>query len=101
MSETSPTNKNLLMQVLLALPLSLVLFGGLIVMLLLGFEVIYAERSYPGVSMQGLDLSGLTQEDARDLLAEALPYTYEGRITLTYGEKLFRRSRIQNYRYCR
>ena len=87
MTENTSPNKNLLLQVILALPLSLILFGGLIVTLQVGFEVVYAERIYPGVYVQGLDLSGLSQGEASDLLAEALPYTYEGSITLTYGGK--------------
>lgn len=87
MTENTSPNKNLLLQVIFALPLSLILFGGLIVMLLVGFEVVYAERIYPGVYVQGLDLSGLSHDEASDLLAEALPYTYEGSITLSYGEK--------------
>lgn len=83
------SDKNIFLQVLLALPLSLMVFGALAAMLLLGYEVAYADRIYPGVSVQNIDLSGLTQEEAVDLLAEAVPYTYEGEIILTYGERIW------------
>ena len=53
----------------------------------MGFEVVYAERIYPGVYVQNMDLSGLTQEEARDRLEDALAYTYQGNLTFTYGEK--------------
>ena len=87
MNARTDSNKNTLLQVFLALPLSLLLFGGVVVMLLMGFELVYADRIYPGVSVNDLDLSGLTLNEASDLLAEAIPYTYEGEITLRYGEK--------------
>ncbi len=87
MKNSTRSNKNAFMQVFLALPLSLMIFGGVVVMLLLGFELVYAERIYPGVYVHDQDLSGLTQDEARSLLAETLPYTYEGRLNLTYGDK--------------
>ncbi len=87
MTSKPALNKTTLLQVVLALPLSLFLFGLVAAMLLLGYEVAYADRIYPGVRVNGQDLSGLTVDEARDHLAEAIPYTYEGKISLTYGEK--------------
>lgn len=87
MKANTNNQKNIWLQVFFALPLSLLIFGGLVVMLLVGFEVAYAERIYPGVFIHDQDLSGLTVDQARTLLAEALPYTYEGNLTLTYHDK--------------
>ena len=87
MTTNTSSNKKLGMQILLALPLSLLIFSGLLIMLLVGFEVVYAERIYPGVYVQNMDLSGLTQEEARDRREDALAYTYQGNLTFTYGEK--------------
>ncbi len=43
----------------------------------------HAERIYTGVSMVGVDLGGMTQEEAKTILADAVPYTNEEAITLT------------------
>lgn len=77
------------LKLFLALIASLVLFAALSVMLLMGLEVAYANRIYPGVSMQGVDLSGLTEEKAYHQLSESLEYTYEGKIELTYQDQVW------------
>ncbi len=87
MSANANHQQNLWTQILIALPLSLLFFGAAVIMLLIGFEVVYAERIYPGVSLHDQDLSGLTLDEAQSLLAEDLSYTYEGSLTLAYGEE--------------
>jgi vancomycin resistance protein YoaR len=42
-------------------------------------------RIFAGVSMMGLDLSGMTPDEARSALTQAIPYTQEPAITFTYG----------------
>jgi len=79
--------KNILFQLFLALPLSLIIFGMVLIMLLVGFEVVYANRVYPGIYMHDLDLSGLTVQEASQQLAEALPYTHEGQLVFTYKDQ--------------
>jgi vancomycin resistance protein YoaR len=74
-------------QLLKAIPITLMVFLVALVMMLVAFEVVYADRVYPGVSVQNIDLSGNTYEEARDLLSEVLDYTYEGKITITYGDQ--------------
>lgn len=76
-------------QLLLALPVSLIIFSAVVLMLLIGFEVVYANQVYPGIYMHDLDLSGMTLEEANVRLADALPYTYEGRLQLTYQDKVW------------
>lgn len=81
--------KQVLIQLLLALPVSLVIFGVLALILLIGFEVAYADRIYPGVIVDEIDLSGMSFEEAKQHLAETLPYTYEGRLQFTYEDRVW------------
>ena len=87
MRSTSP--KSVINQLFHALIFSLVAFTALLLMLLLGFEVAYANRIYPGVFLHDLDLSGMTRDEAREYLAEALAYTYEGNLTFTYQDQVW------------
>ena len=43
----------------------------------------HTERIYTGISMLGIDLGGMTQDEAKTVLANAVPYTNEEAITLT------------------
>jgi membrane protein implicated in regulation of membrane protease activity len=80
---------NILNQLLLALPLSLVGFGLLAVMLLVGFEVAYANRVYPGVHVHDLDLSGMTLEETDQHLAEALHYADQGLVQFMFDGQVW------------
>lgn len=66
---------------------SLIVFGILAVILLVGFEIVYADQIYPGVQIQHQDLSGLSLDEAYQLLSDTLPYTYEGQIVITYKDQ--------------
>lgn len=87
MRATSP--KTAINQLFHALIFSLIAFIVLALMLLLGFEVVYANRIYPGVFLHDLDLSGMTRDEARQYLAEALAYTYEGDLRFTYEDQVW------------
>lgn len=62
-----------------------ILLGGLAV----GFNVYYAGRIYPGVSVAGVNLSGLEPEEAEALLAQRVVYPQQGRIVLQEGEQVW------------
>ena len=51
------------------------------------FESRHAETIYPGVSVAGVDLSGLTVEEARQKLENALTYPEQSKTLFIYGEK--------------
>lgn len=42
----------------------------------------HADRIYTGVNMQGIDLGGMTRDEAKAALSDAVPYTNEEAITL-------------------
>ena len=80
---------DILSQLLLALPLSLVGFALLAIMVLLGFEVAYANRVYPGVHVHDLELSGMTLEETDQRLAEALQYADQGLVQFMFEDQVW------------
>lgn len=87
--KTKNPPKQVLIQLLMAVPVSLVIFGVIAALLLMGFEVVYADRVYPGVVIADIDLSGMTFDEAKGHLAETLPYTYEGRLQFKYEDQVW------------
>jgi vancomycin resistance protein YoaR len=78
----------------LAQGLLAILAGVLIFVILLGglaisFNMFYAGQIYPGVSVAGVNLSGLEPEEAGALLAQRLTYPQQGRIVLQEGEQVW------------
>ncbi len=73
----------------LAVPVCLVAFGVLVLLLLLGFNSVYASRIYPGVYVHDQDLSGMTLEEASQVLSEAFPFTSEGSLQLVYQDHIW------------
>jgi vancomycin resistance protein YoaR len=65
------------------------LFFALVIAWVLGYQLIYAGRIFPGVSVAGVDLSGLRPSDAAVRLNESLSYPIEGKILLRYGEQVW------------
>ncbi len=80
-------NLPVFMKLFLAVIASVAIFGMLVVVLLVGYQIVYADRIYPGVYVDTIDLSGLTLDEAYQRLAEDLPYTYQGQIQLTYQDQ--------------
>lgn len=67
-------------QVLFAIVLGLGIFLFILTILMVGYQSAYAEKIYPGVSAAGIDLSGLTTEEAQKLLAEKIIYPEHGKV---------------------
>lgn len=80
---------SILSKLLLALIFSGVLFLVLVAALLIGYEAVYANRIFPGVYVHNVDLSGMTLDEAGRHLINALPYTFEGRVTFTYDGQVW------------
>src|ERR1044071_1194086 len=69
------------------------LFSGFVLFLIvtlgwtIGYQLIYAVRIFPGVSVAGVDLSGLSRDDAAVKLSQTLAYPINGKILFHDGEK--------------
>lgn len=69
-------------QLLIAIVISIVLFGIISSIALLRFEVNQRGLIHSGVSMAGLDLSGRTMEEAAGLIQQNLKFPTEGKILI-------------------
>jgi vancomycin resistance protein YoaR len=70
---------------LIAIAIGLLLFALLLPLLPVYFNSKYAGRIFPGVSVGGIDLSGLRREQAVSMLAQSLDYPERGRVVFTEG----------------
>src|SRR5512139_134648 len=77
-SDPSP----LVLQTLLALAGGIALFFLFCLILLLGSQIAYSGQIYPGVSVAGIDLSGLSEGQAVALLAQRMTFPQTGKIVL-------------------
>ena len=86
---------SVLEQVLLAVLIGLILSTILLVAFGLGVQLWHAGRIFPGVSIAGVDLSGLKPQEAAILLQEEIKFPQEGRILLKNGEQTWLLQPIQ------
>ncbi len=59
-------------------------FAVLLLILILGFQLVYMGRIFPGTSMAGFDLSGLTVTEAAEKISANITYPLTGNIILQY-----------------
>lgn len=74
-------------QVVAALFSGFILFLALMTAWTLSFQLLYAGRIFPGVSVAGVDLSGLSRDEAAIKLQETLSYPIGGKILFRDQEK--------------
>ena len=76
-------------QIVAALISGSVMFFIIIITWTLGYQLLYAGRIFPGVSVAGVDVSGLTPSDAAVKLNQTLAYPISGKILFRDGEKVW------------
>ncbi|BAJ62655.1 MULTISPECIES: VanW family protein [Anaerolinea] len=76
-------------QVLLAGMLGVVLFVVVLVIFFLGFQIVYAGRIFPGVSVAGIDVSGMTPREAAQEIQRRITYPQTGKLVLKDGERFW------------
>ena len=74
-------------QVVAALISGLTLFFGILIAWTLAYQLLYAGRIFPGVSVAGVDVSGMTPSDAAVKLNGALSYPISGKVLFRDGDK--------------
>jgi vancomycin resistance protein YoaR len=84
-----PRHSPLPLQILAALFGSLVLFVAGLAAISSGYQILFAERVFPGISMAGVDLSNLTPEQAAAALSQHLTYPTSGKIVFRDGNQLW------------
>jgi len=71
------------------------LFFMLVIVWVLGYQLIYAGRIFPGVSVAGVDLAGLKPTDAAIKLNQTLAYPMNGKVLLRYGQNTWMASPVE------
>jgi hypothetical protein len=82
-------------QIITALVSGTALFFVLLIVWTLGYQLLYAGRIFPGVSVAGVDLSGLSRDEAAVKLSETLSYPITGKILFRAGEQAWMTSPAQ------
>ena len=70
-------------QVLAALVGGVIIFVVLMVAVVIGFNISFAGKIYPGVSVAGIDLSGLEPAQAAALLEREIRFPHHGNLLFT------------------
>jgi len=73
-------------QIVAAFVSGVTLFFAVIITWTLGYQLIYAGRIFPGVSVAGVGLSGLSRDDAAVKLNQTLSYPITGKVLFRDGE---------------
>ena len=82
-----PTHLSPARQVLYAIGFGLLTFLGLFILLNIGISLIFIGKIMPGVTMNGMSLSGLTVEEATNVISTSYRYPETGTIMLVEGER--------------
>ncbi len=81
--------RTLIEQILLALLAGLLIFGASVTLTFLGTQLWYAGRIFPGVSVSGVDLGGMTPDQASVALVKGVTYPLSGKIVLRDRERMW------------
>jgi vancomycin resistance protein YoaR len=62
-------------------------FFGIIILAILSFQVFFAGRIFPGVSVSGVDVGGLSPAKASNKIGESISYSQTGSLVFSYNAK--------------
>ncbi len=79
----------LLAQLAATLVGGLTLFFAALILWVVGYQLLYAGRIFPGVLVAGVDLSGLSPQEAALTLSQRLSYPLSGKVLFRDGEKVW------------
>ncbi|OGO22428.1 MAG: hypothetical protein A2Y54_09145 [Chloroflexi bacterium RBG_16_51_16] len=77
------------MRVAAAFSLGSFIYLGLILFWTMSYQLLYAGRIFPGVSVAGVELSGLSPAEAAIKLSQTLSYPNTGKVLFRDGEKIW------------
>ena len=82
-------------QILAMLAAGVVLFFVIIIVWMMGYQLRYAGRIFPGVSVAGVDISGLSPNEAALKLNQTLSYPITGKILFRDGDQVWVASPVE------
>lgn len=94
-SKSIPRPYPLLVQLLAAAVFGVGAFLLLVLTLTLGYQLLYAGRIFPGVTVAGVDLSGLSPSEAAIKLNQTLSFPVNGRIVFRDGASVWTASPME------
>jgi vancomycin resistance protein YoaR len=89
------SRRNLLKQFLAAFIGGFVLFLGVVFVWTVGYQLAFAGRIFPGVSVAGVDVSGLSPNDAALKLSQTLSFPITGKILFRAADKAWVASPVE------
>lgn len=95
MMNTLAFRRNPIRQSFAALVGGALLFLGIVTIWMVGYQLAYAGRIFPGVSVAGVDLSGLSPNEAALKLNQTLSYPITGKVLFRDGEQIWVASPVE------
>ncbi|MBI5354203.1 MAG: VanW family protein [Chloroflexi bacterium] len=89
MTYKTNSRRDLPKQILAVVVGGFMLFFAIIITWTVGYQLIYAGKIFPGVSVAGVDLSGLPRNDAVIKLSQTLSYPNTGKILFRSADKVW------------
>ncbi len=89
MNSKNNSRRNLPNQILAALVGGFALFIFIVIAWTLSYQLIYAGRIFPGVSVAGVDVSGLSRNEAVLKLSQTLSYPNTGKVLFRASEQVW------------
>jgi vancomycin resistance protein YoaR len=80
---------NLIPQIITAVSVGMMVFTLFMVSLVIGFNIYFSGKIFPGVSVAGLSLSGMEPAQAASYLENELQFPTQGKILFRDGEKIW------------
>jgi vancomycin resistance protein YoaR len=91
----SLSQQNLLKQILAAFIGGVILFIGISIVWMVGYQLAFAGRIFPGVSVAGVDVSGLAPNDAALKLSQTLSFPITGKVLFRAGDGVWVASPVE------
>jgi len=83
------SRNNLVKQILAILIGGFIVFSAIVIVWMIGYQLVYAGKIFPGVSVAGVDISGLTPNDAALKLSQTLSYPITGKVLFRDADRVW------------
>ncbi len=92
---TVASRNNLIKQIPAALTGGFIVFSVIVIVWMIGYQLAYAGKIFPGVSVAGIDISGLSPNDAALKLSQTLSYPITGKVLFRDADRVWVASPVE------
>ncbi|MBN2548237.1 MAG: VanW family protein [Anaerolineales bacterium] len=89
LQKKTPTQPSLVVEALISMAGGVILFLFFTLLLTTGYGLSHVGQIFPGISIAGVDVSGLTPDQAASLLDQELIFAENGKIVFKYGDQVW------------